>query len=90
MAKNKSKELKEVEIPALNINGKQYEIEKLSDTVKSLIAVYTTWQEDLEASRKALNDAKLSIAKNEAALRDLSKEIVDMVEATMKEEEEKA
>jgi hypothetical protein len=91
MAKKKEvaeKEVKKVSadkavgpVPTININGKDYIIDNLSDTAKSLLTVYNTWQADREAAIKALNDAKIVVAKNEAALRDLSKEIVELVEA---------
>jgi hypothetical protein len=68
-------------VPTININGKDYVIDNLSDTAKSLLTVYNTWQVDRETAIKALNDAKIVVAKNEAALRDLSKEIVELVEA---------
>lgn len=65
----------------ISINGKEYDPATLSDTVKSLLAVYNQWAQDREAAVKALSDAKITVAKNEAALRDLSKEIVELVEA---------
>ncbi len=59
----------------VNINGIDYLVDTLPDNVKALISVYEVWQNDLSMANKDLNDAKLSIAKNEAALRDLVKEI---------------
>jgi hypothetical protein len=64
----------------ININGKDYDLATLSDTAKSLLVIYNQWQQDREAALKALADAKISVAKNEAALRDLAAEIVSVVE----------
>jgi dTDP-4-dehydrorhamnose 3,5-epimerase-like enzyme len=64
----------------VNINGVAHDIDTLSDTVKSLLVVHNTWQVEREASIKALEDARLAVAKNEAALRDLSAEIVTLIE----------
>lgn len=66
----------------ININGKDYVLADLSDSVRSLINVYSTWQNDLAEAQKALTEAKLEIAKTEAAMRDLTREIVAAVEAT--------
>jgi uncharacterized coiled-coil protein SlyX len=52
----------------------------MSDSVKSLISVYNTWQNDLAEANKAFTEAKLEIAKTEAALRDLTREIIEAVE----------
>ena len=71
----------EAQTQTVNINGKEYPVDKLSDTAKSLLAVYNQWQQDREAAIKALSDAKIAVAKNEAALRDLSQEIISVVEA---------
>jgi hypothetical protein len=64
----------------ININGKDYDLATLSDTAKSLLVIYNQWQQDREAALKALADAKILVAKNEAALRDLAAEIVSVVE----------
>lgn len=66
----------------ININGKDYVLADLSDAVRTLVNVYSTWQNDLIEAQKALTEAKLELAKTEAALRDLTREIVAEVEAT--------
>lgn len=62
------------------INGKEYVVTELSETTKALLQVFNKWQGDRDTSIQALNDAKVELAKNEAALRDLSREIVELVE----------
>lgn len=69
------------------INGKDYEVDSLSDTVKTLLNIYSQWSTERDEAVKAFNEAKLSVAKHDAALRDLSKEIVETVEAPSKPEE---
>lgn len=59
----------EAELPKIiNIDGVEYEVETLSPTVKRLLGIYKIWEKDA-------NDARLSLAKTEAALRDLTREI---------------
>lgn len=70
----------------ITINNKEYEIDSLSENVKSLLVVHSAWTQDREKAIKDMNDAKLELAKIEAALRDLSKEIVETVEAPAKEQ----
>lgn len=70
----------------ININGKDYVLADLSDAIRSLINVYSTWQNDLVEAQKAFTEAKLEIAKTEAAMRDLTREIVVAVEAAPTEE----
>lgn len=77
----------EVQAPAtVQINGREYEVATLSDTVKSLLSVYNTWLADRDAAVQALADAKVLVAKNEAALRDLSREIVELVDSEQAEQ----
>jgi len=64
----------------VTINGKEYEIDKLSDTAKSLLQIFNQWQADRDEAANALTKAKINLAKNEAALRDLSREIVELIE----------
>lgn len=57
------------ELPeALNIDGIEYKVDELDPTVKRLLTIYQMWEKDA-------NDARLSVAKSEAALRDLTREI---------------
>lgn len=70
----------EPEQKIVNINGVEYLYDTLSDQVKALIAVYESWQGDLAKANSEFKTAKLSIAKNEAALRDLIREITTVVE----------
>jgi hypothetical protein len=66
---------------AVTINGREYQLAELSDTVKNLLGVYNQWAADRDAAVAALNEAKLTLAKNEAALRDLSREVVELVDS---------
>lgn len=52
----------------LTFNGVQFEVEKLSDGVKKLLNIYQKWEQET-------NESRLVVAKNEAALRDLTREI---------------
>lgn len=65
---------------AVTINGKEYQLSTMSDTAKSLLSVFNQWQNERDSSIEALNRAKIDLAKNEAALRDLSREIVELME----------
>lgn len=56
----------------INIAGKNYEVELMSEGVKRLITIHGKWSTDVE-------DTRLELAKGEAALRDLSREIVDAI-----------
>jgi hypothetical protein len=56
----------------VSIDGVEYEVEKLSDRVKRLIAIYGKWTDETA-------ELRLSLAKNEAALRDLTREISETV-----------
>jgi len=74
----------------LTFNGVQFEVEKLSDGVKKLLNIYQKWEQET-------NESRLVVAKNEAALRDLTREIqiavaketaqVESVEAEVNAEE---
>jgi chromosome segregation ATPase len=72
--------MSETKTQSISINGKDYDLATMSDSVKSLISVYNTWQNDLAEANKAFTEAKLEIAKTEAALRDLTREIIEAVE----------
>lgn len=52
----------------LTFENKQFEVEKFSDGVKKLLVIYQQWEQETIKSR-------LEVAKNEAALRDLTREI---------------
>jgi hypothetical protein len=52
----------------LTFNNKQFEVEKLGDGVKKLLVIYQKWEQETI-------DSRLVVAKNEAALRDLTREI---------------
>jgi len=67
-------------VETVNINNKEYVVEHLPDAVKQLLHVYNTWVGAHGESVQALNAAKMEVAKNEAALRDLSREIVAALE----------
>lgn len=63
----------------ITIGNKTYEVEKLSDRVKRLVSVYQLWAQEAEKQQ-------LEAAKTQAAIRDLTREII----ATQVEEESKA
>lgn len=52
----------------LTFDGVQFEVEKFSDGIKKLLVIYQQWEQETIKSR-------LEVAKNEAALRDLTREI---------------
>lgn len=56
----------------ITIEGKQYEVETLSDRVKQLISIHQKWD-------AAAGEQKLELAKSEAAIRDITREIVNAV-----------
>lgn len=60
------------QVPTVTIDGVDYEVEKLSPAVRSLLSFYQTWSGELAAAR-------LEVAKLEAALRQLSTEIIATV-----------
>lgn len=70
----------EAQQKTVTINGQEYAVDTLSDTVKNLLVVFNQWQNDRDVAVQALSDAKLALAKHEAALRDLSREIVELVD----------
>lgn len=53
----------------INIGEKSYDVELLSQRVKRLIAVYQVWSADAEKQQ-------VELAKTQAALRDLTREII--------------
>ena len=70
----------------IQINDKMYEIASLPPVVQELVAVYRKWISEL-------NDARLEVAKHEAAIRDLAGEInraMASVEAAAAQEEKQA
>lgn len=62
------------EVKTITIDGVAYEIDKLSDKVKALITIYSEWGVELKTQR-------MVVAKSEAALRDLSREIITTIKA---------
>ena len=56
----------------ITIGSQQFDLEKLSDNVKHLIGIHRKWVLELEEKR-------LEVAKVEAALRDLAKELIALV-----------
>jgi hypothetical protein len=63
----------------ITIGNNTYEIEKLTDRVKRLIAVYQMWAQEAEKQQ-------LELAKTQAAIRDLTREVI----AAQAEDEAKA
>ncbi len=62
------------QVPTVTIDGVEYEVEKLSPAARSLISFYQTWSGELASAR-------LEVAKLEAALRQLSSEIIAVVKS---------
>jgi hypothetical protein len=52
----------------LTVDGQQFDVESFSAGVKKLLTIYQQWEQETIKSR-------LEVAKNEAALRDLTREI---------------
>lgn len=63
----------------LTFDGVQFEVEKFSDNIKKLLVIYQQWEQETVKSR-------LEVAKNEAALRDLTREIQTAVAKEPKQE----
>lgn len=73
-----------MEIPELlTVDGVEYKVEELSDTVKKLLGIYQIWA-------KELDELRLDVAKHEAALRDLSREISLTVQKSKQQVEDKS
>lgn len=58
--------------PTINIDNKPYEIDSLSDRVKQLLVIHQRWEKETQ-------ELRLNLAKAEAANRDLTREIIDLV-----------
>lgn len=67
----------------INIGEKTYDVEQLSPRVKRLIAVYQAWAADAEKQQ-------VELAKTQAALRDLTREIIGAQQEDEKAGEEAA
>lgn len=61
-------------INKITIDGVEYEVDKLSQKTRSLLVVHQDWSAELRTQR-------LDVAKTEAALRDLSREVIAAVKA---------
>lgn len=60
----------------LTLDGQEYPIDQFSDKVKRLVAIFRSWEAETVKER-------LSVAKGEAALRDLTREIEGLVKAEL-------
>ena len=70
------------EIPKnIMLDGVEHELEKLGPQVQALVKIHTQWRGDLA-------DARLVVAKNEAALRALEAEIGVAVQKVLQESAE--
>ena len=58
----------------ITVDGKEYVTEKMSDSAKQLLMLYSQWEKDVA-------DSRIILAKNEAALRDLTREIKSVLTA---------
>jgi len=56
----------------ITIEDKEYTIDELTDEQRSLVGIYRSWSSEL-------NELRLEVAKVEAALRDLTREITSSV-----------
>jgi len=56
----------------ITIEDKEYTIDELTDAQRSLVGIYRSWSSEL-------NELRLEVAKVEAALRDLTREITSSV-----------
>ncbi|MEM2159640.1 MAG: hypothetical protein QXN55_01645 [Candidatus Nitrosotenuis sp.] len=62
------------ELKTLTIDGVEYQIADFSSKVQQLISIHQGWEADANAKR-------LEVAKVEAALRDLTREILSLVKS---------
>lgn len=62
------------EIKVLNIDDVEYNVEDMSDEVKSLVVVYNEWNQDAAEAHK-------TFAQLQAAVRGLSQQIIEQVRA---------
>lgn len=56
----------------VNIDGKTYVVDDLSDATKKLLTIHSKWSDELA-------DVRIEAAKLEAAMRDLTREIIEAV-----------
>jgi hypothetical protein len=68
----------------IKIGDKEYPLHLLSDSVKTLLTIHQSWQKDRDDSLEIIKINKLVLAKNEAALRDLEREIIMTIESSIK------
>lgn len=62
------------QLDKITIDGVDYQTELLSTKAKSLLSIHQDWSAELKNQR-------LAVAKTEAALRDLSREIITVVKS---------
>lgn len=65
----------------ITVDGKEYEPAALSESIKKLISIHNKWNADLD-------DLRMELAKTEAAIRDLSREIIEVIAAEAKSVEQ--
>lgn len=58
----------------ITIDGVEYKVSELSQQTLHLLEIYQIWEKDVR-------DLRLALAKNEAAVRDLTREIATTVKA---------
>jgi len=79
------------EVPAkIGIDGKEYEVSKFSDSVKSLIATHAKWREELIEARLLAAKAEYAIRALEAEISELVKKEIAAAAALLKAEESEA
>jgi len=59
-------------IKTITVDNTEYEVEKLSQKAQALVKIYQKWAAEAQ-------DLKLELAKSDAALRDLSRELIAAV-----------
>lgn len=70
----------QIESPkTITVDGVEHEVEKFSDKVKQLVGIHTRW-------RTELLDARLEVAKTEAAIRSVEAELSQNVAAELNPE----
>jgi hypothetical protein len=70
------------QIKTITIDNVEYEVEKLSPKTQALVRIYQKWVEEQQKQR-------LDLAKTEAALRDLSRELTEVVKNETEKKDEK-
>lgn len=60
----------------ITVDGVQYDLTLFSDEVKKLIAIHQNWEQKVV-------DARLEVARSEAAVRDLTRELINKIKTEL-------